>query len=611
MSNKNKLIRSEKKPAFFFAGLVAVTAYFNTRANDPFNTPKLLILMILAGWIFGHLVNSYKKYAIKKSSIDFIIFCTAIFFLFSLLVSLLNTDVLLVGLIGDTQRRNGFVSYLMLTIVLLYLSRHINYGNALTIFKTGIYVGLGLGIYGVFQIFGKDFVEWNNPNNSMIATTGNPNFASSLLALLVLISIFSIFIDNLPRIHKIFALFAIVIDVFAIINSQSRQGLLVIFFGLLFATVLLFKYTFKKYVKTILVSASGLGLFAILGMLQIGPLTDLLYKESVSVRGHYWRAAVRMFELSPFTGVGLDRYGAYFKEVREVSYPLKYGFDITSTNAHNTFLQMFATGGVFVGLSYLAIILLVYYSGLKLIKNSIGNEQKIAIMLISGWIGFQAQSLISIDNLAISIWGWTLSGSVLGLLNSKSPDLIIRNALGNKPQISINLFQPLISAIVLVPILFFSILLYRTETDTYLARALADPNFPQNSSQVLKYANNVFDNPLSDPQYKFQISLSLVDMGLLKESYDQVIKLYESDPRSLEFLRWLALYEVEQNNFKKAIDYRNKIAELDPWNANNYLDLGVLYKTIGDEKNSTKMLERIKQFAQNTSVYDLAVSKLE
>jgi O-antigen ligase len=270
-------------------------------------------------------------------------------------------------------------------------------------------MGVALGIYGIFQILGKDFVAWDNPNNSMIATTGNPNFASSLLALLVLISITSIFLDTMPRIHKYFAILAIVIDVFAIIKSQSIQGLLVIFFGLSFATVLIFKYYFKKYVKIVLVTSSIFTILAVLGMLQIGPLANFLYKESVSIRGYYWRAAVKMFELSPWTGIGLDRYGSYFKEVREVAYPLKYGFDITSTNAHNTFLQMFATGGVFVGISYFSIILLVLFSGLKLIMNSNNNEQKISIALLSVWVGFQSQSLISIDNLAISIWGWTLS----------------------------------------------------------------------------------------------------------------------------------------------------------------------------------------------------------
>jgi hypothetical protein len=444
----------------------------------------------------------------------------------------------------------------------------------------------------------------------MIATTGNPNFASSLLALLVLISITSIFLDNMPRIHKHFAILAVVIDVFAIIKSQSIQGLLVIFFGLSFATVIIFKYYFKKYVKIVLVTSSVLTILVVLGMLQVGPLTNFLYKESVSIRGYYWRAAVKMFELSPWTGIGLDRYGSYFKEVREVAYPLKYGFDITSTNAHNTFLQMFATGGVFLGISYFSIILLVLFSGLKLIINSNQNEQKISIALLSVWVGFQSQSLISIDNLAISIWGWTLSGSILGLLNSQNTNLRNSNSKNEKKVVSISLFQPIVSVIFLIPIVFICSLLHRAETDTYLARALANPNFPQNSSQVLSYANRVFNNSLADPQYKFQISLSLVDMGYVKESHEQVLKLNKSDPRALEFLRWLALYEVEQANYQKAIYFRNKIAELDPWNANNYLDLGVLYKAIGDEENVAKMLAKISQFAPDTSIYKLAVTKL-
>lgn len=610
MLNKSKEKYDAKTPNFFFVGLVAITTYFNARANDPFNTPKLLILMLLAGWLFGHLIYSYRNFGIKIGVTDLATFLISIVFLLSLLFSYLSSEVSVVSLIGDTQRRNGFISYSMLTIILLYLSRHIQFGNSIILFKTGIYMGVALGIYGIFQILGKDFVAWDNPNNSMIATTGNPNFASSLLALLVLISITSIFLDNMPRKHKYFAILAIVIDVFAIIKSQSIQGLLVIFFGLSFATVLIFKYYFKKYVKIVLVTSSILTILAVLGMLQIGPLANFLYKESVSIRGYYWRAAVKMFELSPWTGIGLDRYGSYFKEVREVAYPLKYGFDITSTNAHNTFLQMFATGGVFVGISYFSIILLVLFSGLKLIMNSNNNEQKISIALLSVWVGFQSQSLISIDNLAISIWGWTLSGSILGLLNSKNTNLSNSNSKNEKRTVSISLFQPIVSVIFLIPVVFICSLLYRAETDTYLARALANPNFPQNSSQVLSYANRVFNNSLADPQYKFQISLSLVDMGFVKESHEQVLKLNESDPRALEFLRWLALYEVEQANYQQAIYFRNKIAELDPWNANNYLDLGVLYKAIGDQENTAKMLVKISQFAPNTSIYKLAVTKL-
>jgi O-antigen ligase len=44
-------------------------------------------------------------------------------------------------------------------------------------------------------------------------------------------------------------------------------------------------------------------ILAILGMLQKGPLVSLLYKDSVSVRGYYWRAGIEMFKDSPLTGV--------------------------------------------------------------------------------------------------------------------------------------------------------------------------------------------------------------------------------------------------------------------------------------------------------------------
>ena len=101
----------------------------------------------------------------------------------------------------------------------------------------------------------------------------------------------------------------------------------------------------------------------------------------------------------PFTGVGVDRYGAYFKQFREAGYSLKYGFDIGSSNAHNTFIQMFATGGVFVGLTYLLILVYVLRMGIRAAKHSTGDQQKVVIGLLSAWIGFQAQSLISIDNI--------------------------------------------------------------------------------------------------------------------------------------------------------------------------------------------------------------------
>ena len=140
-----------------------------------------------------------------------------------------------------------------------------------------------------------------------------------------------------------------------IFRSNARQGLLSYSLGAgLFIVIWLY---IKHRRLGILAAITGflVFVFSVLGMLQVGPLERFLYKPSVTVRGYYWRAGLEMFKQNPLTGVGMDRYGLYFKEFREVGYPLSYGFDITSSNAHNTFIQLFATGGVFLGLSYLVL----------------------------------------------------------------------------------------------------------------------------------------------------------------------------------------------------------------------------------------------------------------
>jgi hypothetical protein len=157
------------------------------------------------------------------------------------------------------------------------------------------------------------------------------------------------------------------------------------------------------------------GIFSILGMLQVGPLQDLLYKGSVSVRGYYWRAGIEMFQQNPLMGVGMDRYGAYFKEYREVGYPLAYGFDITSSNAHNTFIQFFATGGFLLGTTYLLLNGFILWRGIAGVRQFTGNNRLLITGLLAAWVAFHSQSLISIDNIGVSIWGWVLGGSIIGL----------------------------------------------------------------------------------------------------------------------------------------------------------------------------------------------------
>ena len=112
---------------FLITGVLLVTLYFNTKAYDPFNTPKLIILLITSAWLSGHIFQHYRSIYSNIHKKELLFLVTPSFFICTQLVSRLFTDVFSVGLIGDTQRRNGFIAYLALAITLVFCIIKINY----------------------------------------------------------------------------------------------------------------------------------------------------------------------------------------------------------------------------------------------------------------------------------------------------------------------------------------------------------------------------------------------------------------------------------------------------------------------------------------------------
>jgi O-antigen ligase len=186
--------------------------------------------------------------------------------------------------------------------------------------------------------------------------------------------------------QRIFFLVLTLSLILTIYLSNARQGLLSLLLG--FGFFISFKLLKKS--KS-LGTASFIGLFSIsiigiAGILQKGPLERFLYKDSVSLRGYYWRAGLKMFQENILSGVGIDSYGNYFRLYRDSSFPVKYGYDLTSNNAHNVPIQMFATGGILVGLSYLGIIFLIINCFIKGFKRLEGNELNLLSGTFAAWI---------------------------------------------------------------------------------------------------------------------------------------------------------------------------------------------------------------------------------
>ena len=589
---------------WIFGGLALVTLYFQTNLADPFNSPKLWVLLFVASWLSGYIVSFRKViFSIKPISITFYMVTAFVFFA---LLATIFANFHQTAIFGDTQRRNGFISYVSLAIIIIATSIFVRLFNIKNLYLVTYFVGTISVIYALMQTTDNDFIEWNNGYNPIITTLGNPNFAAAVMAIMGVIAFSAAFNTSFKLNYRIFSVLLTVSLLFSIYRSNARQGLLSYILGIgLFLIIWLYGKN-----KKLAVFSSLVGIFvviiSILGMLQSGPLEKYLYKPSVTLRGYYWQAGIEMLKSHPLFGVGMDSYGYYFKEYRDFTYPLNYGFNLTSSNAHNTFIQFFATGGIFLGLAYLVLNGYILKRAIFALKNFSGSNRLIVAGIFSAWVAFHAQSLVSIDNLGISIWGWVLGGSIIGLsVSASTPVGDERENFYVKPN-SIHVSRSLISGSASVLAVILISLLYRGENNTYKAMSVFDLQ-SQAIRNVFKDINlRTINTPLNDPTYKLTAAVNLAQSGFVEEGLTEVIKIHTENPRNLDALLVLVRTYEQTNRVPEAIIYREKISQIDPWNADNYLSLGKLYKAQGNSIKTKTMLDKILSFAAGKEVAEQA-----
>jgi O-antigen ligase len=591
-----------------YGSLIATTLFFNSSLTDPFNSPKMWAVLLLAAWMGGYVISFRGFIFVNKPIKIYALLLLA--FALGAVAATIFTDFKYVGIFGETQRRNGLATYLALAVIGLTASIFIRMFNVKRVYFATFFTGSVFAIYAFLQTTGRDFVSWNNPYNSIIGTVGNPNFAAAVMSVMGVIVFSLIFVKGINSFYRIGAAVFSIVLMLLIIQSGSRQGILSFLIGAgLFIIVLLFS---KNKILGVLSLCGGViaAIFSILGMLQIGPLQELLYKGSVSVRGYYWRAGIEMFQQNPLMGVGMDRYGAYFKEYREVGYPLAYGFDITSSNAHNTFIQFFATGGFFLGTAYLVLNGFILWRGVTAVRKFKGNNRLLITGLLAAWVAFHSQSLISIDNIGVSIWGWVLGGSIIGLSvsNSESELQDQKQFLGKKSDI--NLKRVLTSSTFTILIVVLVSFLYRGEVNTFKANVRFDTQDQAARESFRQLQIDAINTPLNDPNYSLNRAIALVQSGFIDEGINIAISIHERDPRNLDALNGLAILSEDLNKKSEALTYRLKLAEIDPWNAVNYLAIGKIYKEQGDLVESTAMLNKILSFAASDLIAAQAKAEL-
>jgi O-antigen ligase len=602
MKSETELKKSKlKETTFIYASAFLITIYINSQIQDPFNSTKFWVLLLTSSWLTGSLLKQKVYFNEKDAKFYRKLTFILIIYLTSLVISALNSYNTSVSFLGESFRRNGVLTYAGFTIFFLACAKFVRFENIYTGFKFVFLTGLLTGTYSIVQITGNDWIKWSD-KNSIITTLGNSNFSGAAMALFTIVIFGQIFITSVNKIYRFASIALVPLLIFVVIKTNARQALVILILGI-FLISLLLVHRFSKLVgKLSFLVGLIIGTVALFGTLQIGPLKEMLYKESVTIRGYYWRAGLEMFKNNPIFGVGIDNYGFFFKEYREFTYPLKYGFAITSSNAHNVFIQNFATGGILVGVLYTFLQLLILYKGISLVKSTQGDRRLISLVFLAVWLAFQAQSLISIDNIGISIWGWVFGGTIIGLSFTSNST----HGVSKRKSVEIDLSKILISTLSTILAMFLVVPLYYGERATYIARVFT---VPQDLSQKVNfefYLNKVLNSRFMNNDYKNITLSNAFSMGDTKKALDELSKINLTDYRNLDTLILLAEGNEKLGNYNEAIEFRLQIAKYDPWNAVNYLGLAQLYKFTNDPENSSLMVDRILSFASSDPIAEVA-----
>ena len=91
---------------------------------------------------------------------------------------------------------------------------------------------------------------------------------------------------------------------------------------------------------------------------------------------------------------------------------------------------------------------------------------------------------------------------------------------------------------------------------------------------------------------------------------NELSQIIAIDYRNLDTLGLLAAANEMSGKFTEAIQYRKELAKYDPWNASNYLALGLIYKKINDSQNMNLMLNKIQSFASSDPISKQAAEQL-
>ena len=286
---------------------------------------------------------------------------------------------------GSYDRVQGFISHLAYVFLFLIFLNVLKGKKEQEVFlKNLLAVSFVVSLHAIIQQFGIGIFAKGAMEEFLgrsFAAFGHPNFLGQFLLFPIWVGIYFLIASK----RKILVSFIVLPVVFALFLSENRASILGLVISAIFYVLL--TLNFKKHYKYLAVSSLALSFAGFI--LFFAPSL-----RSLSSRFYLWEGSLKIFPDHPLIGSGLETFKLVFQKVTSAAlFDLEQLYSIAD-RAHNEYLDILVTQGIFGLTVWLSIIFGVFYLAFRKRKLLIKNKllatclSAFIAILVSNFFGF-------------------------------------------------------------------------------------------------------------------------------------------------------------------------------------------------------------------------------
>lgn len=428
--------RKDKLILGIFFSFLAIFLYCSSILYSYFAIDMDIIanILIILG-IISLIIYLYFSFKVKKFKIWNIIILLIFFFLYLSYYFAFDKYVALRGFYGGREGLFVIFSYYLLFLLATMFKKSKERSFFLVLITV---LGIFNVIYGALQVLDIHYIASLPVARNWSVSSGflfNPDFFGTFMIILVGLWLPKFLLSNKFKILNLVILLIFILGVFISGTMGSFLTLIFLFIIAIIYTLYRRKSFNKKVIlfKYFLVGISSFTMFILVSLITNDNLKDDVLNMGAEfssvvagdVKGEFgtgriyiWKEALKYFPKYIYTGIGIDNFAYLGFDDNTFIYD-SYLEDNIVYKAHNEFLQILVTEGIFTFIFYLIFLfLIVVISFKKLSSLSLSSENQILCLFFT-FIGYLFQAIFNIRIILIAPFFFILSGFLVADVTSE------------------------------------------------------------------------------------------------------------------------------------------------------------------------------------------------